>query len=106
MCFSANGLEGLHGRCLLTVAGHEVVHHSNERLVLILVVVHHGTEHLEDIGTLGVNQVLVGAFGTGRNQAQAHPQRAGVVRSHAIVVLFQNPLAQPLPKFDVVLSPV
>jgi hypothetical protein len=71
MCFPGNGSEGLCGRCLLTVAGHKVVHHFNERLVLVPVVVPHGTQHLEDIGTLGVSQVLVGAFGTGRNQTQA-----------------------------------
>ena len=88
------------------MALHKVMHHSDEWLVVILRAVHYGAQHLQDVCTLGIGYILVGIFGTRRNQAQSHPEGAGIIRSYAKIVLLENSLAQAFPEFDVIPPPV
>src|SRR5438094_8156245 len=69
-------LKGFSGRCPFAMALHKVMHHSDEWLVVILRAVHYGAQHLQDVCTLGIGYILVGIFGTRRNQAQSHPEGA------------------------------
>src|SRR5262249_6235793 len=88
------------------MALHEVVHHVNERFVLVLWTVHDGTQHLQDIGAFRVGYVLIGAIRARRDQTQPHPERSCVVRSYPEVILLQNALLQPVPELNVVLPPL
>src|SRR5215471_4015466 len=88
------------------MALHEIMHHVDERLVLILWTVHDRAQHLEDICAFGVGYLLIGVLAAGRDQTQPHPQRTCVVRGDPEVVLLDNALLQPLPEINVVLAPV
>ena len=61
---------------------------------------------MQHVGALGISHVLVGSFGTRRDQTGSHPEGPGIVGSDAEVIFLEDALAEPLPEFNVILSPV
>ena len=84
----------------------EVMHHGNERLVLVLRVVHDGAEHLQNVRAFRIGNVLVSVRRAWRDQAQSHPERTCIVGSDAEIVFFHNAFLQSVPEFNVILAPV
>ena len=88
------------------MGGDEVMHHVDEGFVVIVGVIHHGTKHGEDVGSLGIGDVLISVSAAGRDQSQTQPQGPSVVGRNPELVLFEDSLPLPLPELEIVLDPV
>lgn len=94
-------LEAFSRGVLIEMTLHEVFHHGDEFLVAVLSVIHHPSEHVKNVTAFGVNKAVVSSGVFECIESESHPDRSGIVRAAAPLILIQYALAMSLPELQI-----